>query len=64
MSYVTIKYEYLHQTDDAVLVICPEKIWIPKNCIKDGHELNFEDDYELNFEMKVAEWFAIKKDLV
>ena len=65
MEYVTIDYEYLHQTDDAVLILCAEgKVWIPKDCIENGHILNFENDYELDFEMEIVEWFAIKKDLV
>lgn len=63
-QYVTIKYKYLHQTDDAVLVLLPEKIWIPRSVIENGHELNFENDYELGFEMEVAEWFAIQEELI
>jgi len=64
-KYVTIPYEYVHQTDDAVLILhCGDKIWIPRNYIEDGHELDFSEDYALGFEMGVEEWFAIEKDLV
>lgn len=71
-KYVTIDYEYLHQTDDAVLILCSEgKVWIPKNVIENGHLLDFSEDYALDFEMEIEEWFAlwrmkrrIKKDLV
>jgi len=64
-KYVTIHYEYMHQTDDAVLILSHEgKIWIPKNVIKNGHEYDFINDYELDFEMEIEEWFAIKKDLI
>lgn len=64
-KYTTIKYEYMHETDDAVLILCAEgKVWIPKDCIEDGHETDFSDDYAANFEMEVEEWFAIKKELV
>jgi len=64
-KYVTVPYEFLHQTDDAVLILCSEgKVWIPRDCIEDGHELDFSEDYALGFEMEIEEWFAIKKDLV
>ena len=65
MKYVTVDYEYVHQTDDAVLILHGnDKAWIPKDLIKDGHTTDFEEDYELNFKMEVAEWFAIKKELI
>jgi len=64
-KYTTVKYEYLHQTEDAILILGANgKTWIPKSVIENGHELNFEDDYELDCEMEVEKWFAIEEELV
>jgi len=64
-KYVTVPYEYMHQTNDAVLILCSEgKVWIPKNVIREGHYIDFSEDHALDFEMEVEEWFAIRKDLV
>ena len=65
MSYVEIGYEYVHETDDAVLVLINgDKEWVPKSMIRDGHDLDFSEDYDLGFEMEIVEWFAIKKGFV
>lgn len=64
-QYVTIRYEYVHETDDAVLILTADgKVWIPKSVIEYGHECDFSEDYELDFEMSVKEWYAIKEELI
>jgi len=63
--YVMIDYEFLHQTDNAVLILTHNgKIWVPRSVIRYGHDVDWENDYELDFEMEIEEWFAIQEELI
>ena len=61
MEYVEISSEYMHQTDDAVLIFDGDRdCWIPKSCIEYGQLI----DYESNNIINVEEWFAKKEGLI
>ena len=61
MEYAEICYEYIHQTDEAVLISDGNReCWIPKSCIENSNGINFELDTVIN----VEEWFANKEGLI
>ena len=60
MEYAEISYEYIHQTDEAVLIFNGDRnCWIPKSCVEDNDLMDYENDITIN----VEEWFAIKEGL-
>lgn len=61
MKYVEISYEYIHQTDEAVLIFeVDTEHWIPKSCIEDVDYINLKE----NTTMNVVEWYAISEGLI
>ena len=61
MEYAEIYYEYIHQTDEAVLICDGDKeCWIPKSCIENSSDI----DFRYNTIINVEEWFAIKQGLI
>ena len=60
-EYVTIGYEYLHETHDAVKIFDGDtERWVPKNVIKDGKDMDFANEYK----MEIEEWFAIQERII
>ncbi len=61
MEYAEICYEYIHQTDEAVLIFDGDrKCWVPKSCIENSSDI----DFKYNTIINVEEWFAIKEGLI
>ena len=61
MEYAEISYEYVHQTDEAVLISDgDDEYWIPKSCIENINDV----DLKLGETINIEEWFAIKIGLI
>lgn len=64
-EYVELDLEFLHQTDDAVLIQEEKReIWIPKSVCEDPP--NFVDNIDRNtsISISVKYWFAEKEGLI
>lgn len=61
MEYAEIDYEFIHQTRYAVFIDDGTKRdWVPKSCIEDGFNIDFETETTLN----MALWFAEQEEWV
>lgn len=61
MSYVEIPFKLVHETEEAVLITDGDKQdWIPKSCIEDGQDFDYENETEIN----IATWFAEQEEWV
>lgn len=59
-KYITIAYDYISQTDKAILVDTgDQEIWIPKSLTKDPGM-----DFETENEMEVKYWFAKQSGII
>lgn len=57
-EYTEIDFEFVHETDDAVRINDGNKEdWVPKSCIEDGFDIDYETETTLN----MAVWFAEKE---
>lgn len=57
-EYIEIDFELIHETQDAILITDGDKEgWVPKSCIEDGQDFDYESETELN----MAEWFAAEE---
>jgi len=60
-EYVAIGVKVVHETEMAVLLDNGDtELWVPKSCIRDGYDI----DYEGNMDLDIALWFAEREEWV
>ena len=60
-EYTEISGKIIHETEMAVLLDDGDmERWIPKSCIRDGYDIAYEGDMDLD----IALWFAEEEEWI
>jgi len=60
-EYTEIDFELIYETDMAVLITDGDKKdWVPKSCIEDGQNFDYENEETLN----MAVWYAEQEEWI